>query len=132
MPNVPIPSWEQFRGVVKLKKILERRVELYTDGKEIEKQLKEINEPLYGKLREALPEETKSFDFNGYQIAPYQGSPRRSFKREILLGKMIKCAHCGEKMTIPVKVLDSAYEMGSLPKPTVSVKKIGEHDGDDE
>lgn len=135
MPNVPLPEWDEFKGIKPLKSTLGRRVELYTEQKDIKKALDEINKPLFEKLSRVLPESVKSFDFNGYQITPLQGEPRKTFNREALLNTTYPCPHCKKHVTVPVRVIDGAYKIGKLPKPTVVVKAIkGNDDGgeDDE
>lgn len=129
MPNVPIPDYTQFKGLIKLESKIERRVELYTEEKAIKAALDEINRPLFEKISGVLPQHVKSIAFGGHQITPIQGEPRKNFKREKLLNSVFNCPHCGKGVTVPMKTLDKAYVPGKLPKPTVSVRPIKESDG---
>lgn len=130
MPNVfvPTPKAEEFKELKskKIRAMLDERIALYQQQKRIEARLDELNFSLFGELRSTLPDDVKSIEYEGHTISAYQSKPQTQLDQNKLLKKTFKCGHCKKDMTLPARVLESCKKLGKIPKPTVSVRVVGE------
>jgi len=139
MPTVttPLRPYTDFPALTKMRKrlLLAERVQLYQQQRDIKKRLDVLNFELFGELRSVLPEDTKSVEFEGFQVSTISYEPRRTFDAKKAVTKTFSCPclKCKgkEKITLPAKVLEGFYKIGKQPKPTVSVKELKEKDGTD-
>lgn len=134
MPTVttPLRPYTDFPALKKRREraLLAERVQLYEAQKGIKKRLDELNFELFGELRSVLPDDTKSVEYEGYQVTTLAYEPRRTFDAKLAVTKTFTCPCCSKKkITVPAKVLEGFYKIGKQPKPTVSVKKLKEDGG---
>jgi hypothetical protein len=137
MPTVttPLRPYTDFPQLKRRRErtLLAERVALYEEQQRIKKRLDDLNFELFGELRSVLPEDVKSVEFYGFQVTTLIGSARRTFDQKLAVTKTFACpcSKCRgkERITVPAKVVDSFYKLGKEPRPTVSVKKIKEKNG---
>lgn len=139
--NMPLVPYDKFKELKRktAKEKLARRVELYREQERIKIELKTLNAELYGVLRSALPEELKSVEFDRCQVTALDGSPRKTFDAKKMRETLFECPNCEHDITVPAKVIESAYKYGKTPDPTVSVTSLDKKkkhanvdDGDEE
>lgn len=127
---VPTPKAEEFKELKskKTRAMLDERIALYQQQKRIALRLDALNFELFGELQSVLPENVKSIEYEGHTISAYQSKPQFRLDQNKLLKKTFKCGHCKESLTLPAKVLEACKKQGKVPKPTVSVRVVGEKD----
>ena len=129
----PLHKAEEYKELKtpKMKKLLAERIAIYQQQKRIAARLEELNFELFLEGRSALPDDVKSVEFEGHVISMYQGDARLNLNQKELMTKEFGCPHpccvkAKKKVTLPAKVLEACKHPGKTPKPTVSVRKVGE------
>lgn len=130
MPTVQVPltNYAEFKDLKKasMKRKLQKRVELYEQHKKVAAELDELNYELFFDLHAILPADVKSVEYDGYQISQIERSASSRLNMPKLLNQVWPCPHCDTDIVLPARVVEDSKELGNVPKPTISVRKIGE------
>lgn len=136
MPTIkePLRPYTEFKELKKpaVVKDLTDRANLYVEKAKIETKIENLNARLYPIVRKALPENLKSFEFNGFLVSAYQGEPQERFDPKGLEEEPVQCPHCKRKFTLPSSFLKKFRKLTKPPKPTFKVSHVRSTNGEEE
>lgn len=126
MPTIEVPlrQYTEIKPLRTNKRFIgyaDRLVEITAEMKRLKGEADELRLELFDLIKPALGPGEKSIAFNGYSLSPIQAKPKQSLDKKKLLSY------------ITVDKLKKCYKLGATPRPTVSVRPIGEsgEDGDE-